>query len=1733
MAFPADPALRARAAEILRSAGIQPEPVRPAPAAGPGGDLRARAEAALAAAGLNPDGTARTATPAAQAPATPPPVADAMRPSLLPPFVVSESGPRLVGMDGVRALARQYGVTDESPGSEEYRLKALAALEGVDTPEANLYRQNLTRNLDNPAYIAQRDAAPRIDPATGRPIADDMGFFDRVGNSLRAGVAGIDASFSEAAGQGLRAIGLDTAGDYLIAEGDRERAAARQIPISQETVDSRLLEQQEVVMRSRNNAQYEGAGWLPPGMEGARRRGDNPGEPSLVDFVPGGAERLAAAVARDPSSGFTRLAETAIESAPTTLLGLGATAVNPALGAGFYATTTAGQNLYEAATQDGERRPVTAREGLAAVASAVAQSGLDVVSDRLLIGRVGDAMGAAGIPAAARQSVAREITAGLARIGRAGAAQGATESGTETAQQVIGNAFARAGGDTDRDLLDGVAEAAVVGFGMGLFTGGAGAVGGEAVGAARQTQDPPTLAAETSVPAPAPSPIADEIDATLAALPPLPAAVPAVAPVEAPVETAAFTTRDGAPVPLGDVRAFVQARPDVSVSVLQRTFSLPYADALAALDALEAEGVVSPFDGTSALRTVLPPSDALPPAVPAEPVAARAEAVVPADLAPGPVSGAAVERMDAAAAVAPELSSEAAELADDYALATTDAERRILSDAFAALTGRPLLDGDATTTPAAPSGVRSSGGSGDGADAAGSPGGEVNRPLDVDGASAPLQPAGDLRGADVNAQTVDGQSVATDGAPVAADGPTVATGPKRRVARGQNEAVYVRFQDPLHAALYDYGSSIGSRSGNNPTRGQQKAGERRAALIALGVPEAQVEALAREEYNAVRAAAKAGAGGETLTPARLYDAAPATGYGTANTRTTRADVDAALATLRAKTGQLASNPLPDAETLSAWGTIAAFHIEAGARAFADFSARMVADAGEAVRPHLQRLFADAGGTEAAPEETLTLAEVRARIAERRAALAAPAAAPEPAPEAQTPETPPSAPEGAPEGTPDVPATVALNRAAITEARALLNLSELPPAAVRRWDAVLSEALDTGLVAQADSLALALRERPRAVSDVEHAALILRAAELQAQYAAETAEAERIAESGGDASYAVVRARASLVALDRVTEASDLAGREAARALSIRRLRLNAETFAIQTVLRTARVTKGGELTADERARLADLVGQVEAADRRVKELEARAEAASRARARKAAERAIAATPEAKRAAAKAKVKRDRAVILDELRALGLRVNDVTGLTVDGSILVGRLALTYAKEGALTLAEVVARVQQTLPDLAPDEIIEAVARPKTRQAERTEAELERARVERSRAQKAVRAAQRALAPRGAYDWIGEVLGAPRALMATGDMSAVLRQGAVLLPLTAARNPKGVARAFTKATRSFFSSHTAEAVDMLVRTDPRQYVREASRLYLAPIGEGASVATLTGREEAFMSRFLEAVPGLGQLMKASERHYTTFLNLIRVAAFDYYADAHPEASREALAAWADYVNKASGRGSLNLGVLGDYSGAAPGLSSVFFAPRFMASRFQTLAAPFKPGTPAAVRAEIALSLSAFVGTGLVALMLARLAVDDDDAEIGTDPRSPDFGKLTFPAANGRGDYHVDVWAGEQQVARLMARSVLVGTDHFGITDAPRRARETTPVDLATSFLKYKLAPTVTVPQELMTGKNAIGEDTTPGQTLRRAVLPLGVTSTLETYDEAGAEAAAAVFAGNYFGLGVNVY
>lgn len=370
---------------------------------------------------------------------------------------------------------------------------------------------------------------------------------------------------------------------------------------------------------------------------------------------------------------------------------------------------------------------------------------------------------------------------------------------------------------------------------------------------------------------------------------------------------------------------------------------------------------------------------------------------------------------------------------------------------------------------------------------------------------------------------------------------------------------------------------------------------------------------------------------------------------------------------------------------------------------------------------------------------------------------------------------------------------------------------------------------------------------------------------------------------------------------------------------------------------------------------------------------------------------------------------------------------------------------------------------------------------------------------------------------------DLINFPRALKTAYDVSAPLRQGLMLAV--------GHPRRFTQATVDMFKALAKESnalavTDYIVKHENLPASRSSGLFLAERIGD---TGNLNAAEEAFMSRWAEKIPGI----KQSQRAYTTFLNKLR---FDVWNDQYQrwftefapnelgisaaESTRrlnevaERSRQWADFVNKASGRGPL--GSLEKYKDL---MNLGFFAPRLVSSR---ITLPFTLATHNKIRGLIAKDLAAAVaGIGGV-ISLANLS---GQVDVEADPRSTDFGKIRL------GPARVDLMAGFQPLIRYTAQigsgqRKSTGTGNINDLDFRERAK------VGGTFFRSKLSPQAQFVFDGVTGTTFIGEEATPTRLGVNLFAPLSPLDILEGYQQNGL-LGASIAATSLLGTSVQTY
>ena len=270
-----------------------------------------------------------------------------------------------------------------------------------------------------------------------------------------------------------------------------------------------------------------------------------------------------------------------------------------------------------------------------------------------------------------------------------------------------------------------------------------------------------------------------------------------------------------------------------------------------------------------------------------------------------------------------------------------------------------------------------------------------------------------------------------------------------------------------------------------------------------------------------------------------------------------------------------------------------------------------------------------------------------------------------------------------------------------------------------------------------------------------------------------------------------------------------------------------------------------------------------------------------------------------------------------------------------------------------------------------------------EAEPLSKELEMLQYQRDRLRLDIRNKINSLKPKTIWERTAEPFNAIRAIWTSYDLSAMLRQGGFIV----LSHPGRATKSIVPMLKAFASEKQAFAInnEILNRANAPLYAR--SKLFIAPI-DGSS--RMSGLEEAYMSRWAEKIPGVAQ----SERAYLTFLNKLRADSFDAMISTlsrNGTATQEEMSTIANFINVATGRGNL-----GKIDQAAVALNTVFFAPRYVASRFQLLLGqPLYRGTAKTRKLIVGEYARYLAGLGVVYL-LAHLS----GAEIEDDPRSANF-------------------------------------------------------------------------------------------------------------------------------------
>lgn len=337
---------------------------------------------------------------------------------------------------------------------------------------------------------------------------------------------------------------------------------------------------------------------------------------------------------------------------------------------------------------------------------------------------------------------------------------------------------------------------------------------------------------------------------------------------------------------------------------------------------------------------------------------------------------------------------------------------------------------------------------------------------------------------------------------------------------------------------------------------------------------------------------------------------------------------------------------------------------------------------------------------------------------------------------------------------------------------------------------------------------------------------------------------------------------------------------------------------------------------------------------------------------------------------------------------------------------------------------------------------------------------------------------------------ELANVSRGLMTSFDLSAPGSQAKTLIHTKAWRDAWG------DMVKSLGDENAyKEVMDSIMSHDDYKYIVKPDGTKVKPFFHraGLKLTDLTSAREESTASLAERLGfGIGKGVRASNRAYTAFLNKVRADHFNRLvtnaekAGLNPHENMELAQNIANFVNNATGRGSLKFGNV-NLERSAENLNSLLFSPRLMASRLHMMnpANYVKWNTPenAFVSKQYLKSLMALAGSWGTELALASKL----GAEVDFNPTSTNFMKAKW------GNTTLDPGAGFQQFMVLLAR--MTGGEYETSTgnqkEYGRGFGTKNRFDAVMDFAVNKLHPTTGLPIRAMRANEyqpfSIGDET----------------------------------------------
>jgi hypothetical protein len=374
-------------------------------------------------------------------------------------------------------------------------------------------------------------------------------------------------------------------------------------------------------------------------------------------------------------------------------------------------------------------------------------------------------------------------------------------------------------------------------------------------------------------------------------------------------------------------------------------------------------------------------------------------------------------------------------------------------------------------------------------------------------------------------------------------------------------------------------------------------------------------------------------------------------------------------------------------------------------------------------------------------------------------------------------------------------------------------------------------------------------------------------------------------------------------------------------------------------------------------------------------------------------------------------------------------------------------------------------------------------------------------------------------------IANVMNIPRSIMASGDLSAPFRQGLVVMASHPGIFFKGFGPMLHAAHSEEFFQQSVKAIHDM----PEFPLMEKANLSLTDIGETAKGAeNINKREEQFASNLAEQIPGIGHMVRGSDRAYVLFLNATRAKLFTHLVHQAAESGyhlsgpqgEKLLKDIGKFVNSATGRG--DLGKLGEHTAT---LNALFFSPRLMASRFNFLNPAYYMRMEPFARREALKAALRLAGTLNLVLFAAKMA----GATVVGDPRNADFGKIRI------GNTRVDFAGGFTQPIRLIDQlytGQVISSTSGKLENLSSSGFGRSRFDVVAQFFENKAAPVPATIIDALKG-GSFGQKFSLKNELTQHMIPLLWQDLAQIYHSTGPKGLLGYGLPDVFGVGTQNY